>query len=79
MNYPPIRLLRSLPLLKNPWKRIIQLENYDYFANFIRAHKAFITKVSSKICSRYLTWDKDDELSIALIAFNEAIDNFDPV
>ncbi|MBC2727417.1 RNA polymerase sigma-I factor [Desulfosporosinus sp.] len=44
----------------------------------IRSHKAFIARVSSKICSRYLTWDNDDELSIALLAFNEAIDSFDP-
>ena len=44
----------------------------------ITSHKAFIAKVSSKICNRYLTWDNDDELSIALIGFNEAIDNFDP-
>ena len=44
----------------------------------IRSHKAFIARVSSKVCSRYLTWDNDDELSIALLAFNEAIDNFDP-
>ncbi|WP_298198430.1 RNA polymerase sigma-I factor [Desulfosporosinus sp.] len=44
----------------------------------IRSHKAFIARVTSKICCRYLTWDNDDELSIALLAFNEAIDNFDP-
>ncbi|KGK89108.1 RNA polymerase sigma factor SigI [Desulfosporosinus sp. HMP52] len=44
----------------------------------IKSHKAFIARVSSKICSRYLTWDNDDELSIALLAFNEAIDSFDP-
>ncbi|MDA8228449.1 MAG: RNA polymerase sigma-I factor [Desulfitobacterium hafniense] len=44
----------------------------------IRSHKAFIARVSSKICSRYLAWDNDDELSIALLAFNEAIDSFDP-
>ncbi|TGE37296.1 RNA polymerase sigma-I factor [Desulfosporosinus fructosivorans] len=44
----------------------------------IRSHKAFISRVSSKICNRYLTWDNDDELSIALIAFNDAIDTFDP-
>ncbi|KGK89088.1 RNA polymerase sigma factor SigI [Desulfosporosinus sp. HMP52] len=43
----------------------------------IRSHKAFIARVSSKICSRYLAWDNDDELSIALLAFNEAIDSFD--
>ncbi|MCB8816282.1 RNA polymerase sigma-I factor [Desulfosporosinus shakirovi] len=44
----------------------------------IRSHKTFIAQVSSKICNRYLTWDNDDELSIALLAFNEAIDTFDP-
>ncbi|KJS50138.1 MAG: RNA polymerase sigma factor SigI [Peptococcaceae bacterium BRH_c23] len=44
----------------------------------IRSHKQFIVKVSSKVCNRFLTWDNDDELSIALIAFNEAIDNFNP-
>ena len=43
----------------------------------IQSHKPFIAKVSSKICKRYLSWDNDDELSIALIAFNEAIDHFD--
>lgn len=44
----------------------------------IEHHRDFITKVSSKICNRYLTWDNDDELSIALIAFNEAIDHYNP-
>jgi len=44
----------------------------------IKSHKPFIARVSSKICNRYLSWDNDDELSIALLAFNEAIDNFDP-
>ena len=43
----------------------------------IKSHKIFIIRVSSKVCNRYLTWNNDDELSIALIAFNEAIDNFD--
>lgn len=59
---------------------LMSSQNGDTLAReeLIRAHKAFIARVSSKICSRYLTWDKDDELSIALIAFNEAIDSFDP-
>lgn len=46
--------------------------------DLISSHKAFIAKVSSKVCSRYLTWDNDEELSIALLGFNEAIDSFDP-
>ena len=45
--------------------------------DLIRTHKAFIARVSSKACGKYLTWDNDDELSIALLAFNEAIDTFD--
>lgn len=43
---------------------------------FIQNHKPFIVKVSSELCKRYLTWGLDDELSIALVAFNEAIDSF---
>jgi len=46
--------------------------------DLIRSHKAFIARISSKVCSRYLSWDNDDELSIALLGFNEAIDSFDP-
>lgn len=46
--------------------------------NIIRSYKAFIARVSSKACGRYLSWENDDELSIALLAFNEAIDNFSP-
>ncbi|MDA8210553.1 MAG: RNA polymerase sigma-I factor [Clostridia bacterium] len=44
----------------------------------IEENRDFIARVSSKICNRYLTWNNDDELSIALIAFNEAIDGYDP-
>ena len=45
---------------------------------FIQNHQPFIIKISSNICKRYLTWGHDDELSIALVAFNEAIDSFEP-
>lgn len=43
---------------------------------FIKNHKPFIVKTTSNICKRYLAWGNDDELSIALVAFNEAIDNY---
>ena len=43
----------------------------------ISKHRDYITKVSSRICKRFLSWENDDELSIALLAFNEAIDSFD--
>jgi len=45
---------------------------------FIQNHKPFIIKISSTLCKRYLTWGHDEELSIALVAFNEAIDSFKP-
>ena len=44
----------------------------------IQSHKSFIQKYSSVICKKYLNWENDDELSIALMAFNEAIDKFNP-
>ncbi|WP_003539920.1 sigma-70 family RNA polymerase sigma factor [Desulfotomaculum nigrificans] len=42
----------------------------------IRKHRDFIARVSSRICKRFLCWENDDELSIALLAFNEAIDSY---
>lgn len=38
--------------------------------------KPFIAGVVGRLCGRSLNWDRDDELSIGLIAFNEAIDRF---
>jgi RNA polymerase sigma factor len=43
----------------------------------IDRHKAFLEIITSKSCKRFITW-KDDEMSISLIAFNEAIDRYDP-
>lgn len=37
--------------------------------------KPFVARVVGRLCGRCLNWD-DDELSIGLIAFNEAIDRF---
>jgi len=45
--------------------------------DLIEHHKPFILKVSARFCGRSLTWENDEELSIALMAFNEAIDGFD--
>ncbi|QCX33212.1 RNA polymerase sigma-I factor [Caloramator sp. E03] len=44
---------------------------------FIIENKPFIYKTASNICKRNLQWENDDELSIALIAFNKAIDTYD--
>ncbi|WP_347490814.1 RNA polymerase sigma-I factor [Desulfoscipio sp. XC116] len=38
--------------------------------------KPFIAGVVGRLCGRSLSWDRDDELSIGLIAFNEAIERF---
>lgn len=43
---------------------------------FIEEHKDFIYKAAQRICKRKLIWGKDDELSIALIAFNNACESF---
>ena len=39
-------------------------------------NKPFIAKITAKLCQRWLEWGRDDELSIGLIAFNEAIDRY---
>jgi len=41
----------------------------------IERSKTFIEKVTLKICKRRVTWS-DDEMSVSLIAFNEAIDRY---
>lgn len=43
---------------------------------FIEVNKNFIYRYSCVVCKRYLRWENDDELSIALLAFNSAIDSF---
>lgn len=57
-----------------------QARNREEFARekLILLYKPFVLKVTTQICGRYLNWEQDDELSIALIAFNEAIDAYNP-
>ena len=43
---------------------------------FIQAYKPYIAKVTSRFCKRYIDPTRDDEFSIALSAFNEAIDQY---
>lgn len=42
----------------------------------IETNRGFLRRVSSYICKRNLDWANDDELSIALMAFNEAVDSY---
>lgn len=44
----------------------------------ISRHRAFIRQAASRVCRRPLDWHNDDELSVSLLAFNEAIDTFNP-
>ncbi len=43
----------------------------------INSYKPFIAKTVSSVCKRYI-YESDDEFSIGLIAFNEAIEKFCP-
>jgi len=55
----------------------IQKGNRQLREDLLSSHKDFIYKYASFICKARLKQENDDELSIALIAFNKAIDNFD--
>jgi RNA polymerase sigma factor len=44
--------------------------------DFLESCKPFVFRAACKFCKRVLDWGRDDELAIALIAFNEAIDRF---
>ena len=45
-------------------------------SDFIEANKGFIYSTTSKLCKRHLNWENDEELSIALMAFNIACDKY---
>ncbi|CAG7627009.1 RNA polymerase sigma factor SigI [Paenibacillus solanacearum] len=45
---------------------------------FITDYQPYVAKVTSRFCKRYIDPARDDEFSIALGAFNEAINQFSP-
>lgn len=51
-------------------------QNEDKRNEFIIQYKPFIASFTSECAHRYVTYGVDEELSIALMAFNEAIDRF---
>jgi len=53
-----------------------QLGNEKIRENLIKEYTPFILRVASNICNRYLVMGQDDEASIALLAFNEALDKY---
>ena len=42
----------------------------------LQDYRPFYLRVASNCCRKYLVLGRDDEASIAMIAFNEAIDSF---
>ncbi|MGI6226744.1 MAG: sigma factor, partial [Peptococcales bacterium] len=53
-----------------------QMGNEIVRENLLRDYTPFILRVASNFCNRYLVMGQDDEASISLMAFNEAIDKF---
>jgi len=49
----------------------------DEKSEFIQDYKPFIASTVEKCVGRYVTYGQDDELSIGLIAFEEAINHYD--
>lgn len=45
---------------------------------FLEEYKSYVRKVASAHCRRVLEWGRDDELSIAMIALDSAIDIYEP-
>ena len=58
---------------------IIKIQAGDKQAreDFLQEYKPFVAKTAMNLCKRPLEWGQKDELSIALIAFNSAIDSYD--
>jgi len=52
--------------------------NHTALNDLLSEYKPFIQKVVYDTCNRYVEWGKDEELSIGLLAFEEAINRFDP-
>lgn len=57
----------------------IQQGDFDLRNTLITEYQPFIAKAVSRFCKRYIDPSRDDEYSIALMAFNEAINQFSEV
>lgn len=58
--------------------REIQQGNEHLREDFLMSQKEFIRGYASYVCKSRLDWYNDDELSVALIAFNKAVDTYEP-
>jgi RNA polymerase sigma factor len=57
---------------------IAKIKAGDHLAreDFLENCKPFVFKTACRVSKRVLEWGRDDELAVALIAFNEAIDRY---
>lgn len=70
-------LKKMLNFIKNNSRDAIRArENNDFRNSFISSNRKFIMSKAYSVTGHYIT-ENDDEYSIALIAFNEAIDSYD--
>ena len=79
-----VRLMLSLLFMAKKKKKtleetviLIQQGNTALQDKLIDSYKPFIAKTVSSVCKRYIH-ESDDEFSIGLIAFNEAIQKYSP-
>lgn len=59
----------------NSWLELATSGNKEAREKLIKVYRPFVLRESERVCRRALSWG-DDEASIALIAFNEAIDSY---
>lgn len=58
-------------------EEILEARKDEYSRNrFIEKYKPFLAKYVSTISKKYVAYGQDEELSIALLAFNESIDRY---
>lgn len=59
---------------------VLAAQNGDSLARekVLQDYRPFYLRVASSSCRKYLVLGRDDEASIAMIAFNEAIDSYNP-
>ena len=51
-------------------------ESEDEINRFVEEYKPFIASCTEKVTGRYVRYGEDDELSIALLAFVEAVRSY---
>lgn len=55
---------------------LVQQGKEEARENLIKKYLPFIFKVTARTCKRFVYWE-DDEVSVALLAFNEALNKYD--